>query len=88
MSTTRTEPFEAWISSLDFDPSATEAFRAGWRANEPSLPTREQIAEALYLDDADHEDWAWATEESEMARAAYLKNADAVLALLQKGADR
>lgn len=54
----------------------------------PQPPTREQIAEALYLDDADHEDWSWQSEDNPNTRAAYLKNADAVLALIQNGADR
>jgi hypothetical protein len=58
------------------------------RLPSPHPPTREQIAEALYLDDADHEDLSWASEANLLTREAYLKNADAVLALIQNGADR
>lgn len=50
----------------------------------PSLPTREQIAEVIYTERAgSSQNWHKAA-----FRDDYLKEADAVLALLQKGFDR
>jgi hypothetical protein len=53
------------------------------RVTNVSLPDREKLAEALYLDNADHEDWTWATETNPITRESFLKTADAVIAFLK-----